>query len=155
MCTTAQRNNNPGNLKNDPDDPWNGTIGQDDRGHAIFEDVVHGVRAMAKTILAKWNNGYNTLIEMIGDPEHGWAPASDTQGSIPGNPPNDPVEYATTVGAWLSIGIDAVMPLGEDDGQRRDFLIGLCRSIIHYEAGFEWVSLADLDKGVDMALGNE
>ena len=44
--TVGERNNNPGNVKKPGNDVWVGTIGYDDRGHVIFKDLDHGVRAL-------------------------------------------------------------------------------------------------------------
>lgn len=101
-------NNNPLNIKGDDD--WVGRIGTDSRGHVIFDTEEHGIRAAARTMDNKWKAGQKTLRELIGGTkdrgyENGWAPRSDTQGSVPGNPQNDPDLYADTIA--LRVGIDA------------------------------------------------
>lgn len=45
------RGNNPGNMKADARYKWDGEIGEDLRGHIIFDTLENGVRAFAKMLL--------------------------------------------------------------------------------------------------------
>lgn len=81
--------NNPLNIKAEPGKTWNGATGVDEHGTVIFADPTDGIRAAARTFCAKWYHGKTTLEQIISE----WAPADDTIGSIPGNPPNSPTEY--------------------------------------------------------------
>jgi hypothetical protein len=91
------RNNNPLNIKQDPRDPWKGSHGTDARGHAVFDSPMYGVRAAMMSLDAKWRNGKRSLYRICAD----WAPVDDTIGSIAGNPPNDPSEYACFCADYL------------------------------------------------------
>jgi hypothetical protein len=46
--TIGIRNNNPGNLTKPTGEVWLGTIGYDEQGYVIFEDVFFGTRALYK-----------------------------------------------------------------------------------------------------------
>lgn len=44
------RNNNPGNIKYNPANNWDGQTGQDANGFAVFSDPTYGLRAMFLTL---------------------------------------------------------------------------------------------------------
>ncbi len=63
------RDNNPGNIRPSTKYKWNGQIGIDEKGgqgkYVIFQDVEHGIRAMAKDLSSKIFRGLNTLNKYI------------------------------------------------------------------------------------------
>lgn len=80
------RNNNAGNLKKPNSDTWQGTIGYDDKGFAIFSSFLYGVRAMIIDLRSKIIK-YGTIRKIIAV----YAPASDN---------NDVEKYSKTVATW-------------------------------------------------------
>lgn len=61
----STRNNNPGNVKNPGGNGWNGTVGYDEIGHAIFQNYIFGTRAMILDVLAKIKRGENTINKFL------------------------------------------------------------------------------------------
>lgn len=133
----TNRNRNPLNVKQNPANRWRGAPGMDERGHAVFENEAWGIRAAVRTLAQKYANGKQTLIAITSD----WAPKSDTQGSVPGNPPNNPVKYAAFVAARLPYDEMQVLPLFERGGAIRDYtlLVHLIRAMATYENGHDYV----------------
>ena len=70
-------NNNPGNIRYIAYNPWNGQIGQDDRGFGIYDTMEHGVRAMGHQLMTYANRGLNTVSDIIST----WAPSSENNTS--------------------------------------------------------------------------
>lgn len=101
------RANNPGNIKGE--DKWVGLVGKDKRGHLQFDTLAHGCRALARTFQQKYRNGKTTLLAIC----ESWADAGDTQGSIPGNPLNNPHDYALYVGQRVGLGVTQAIPQPE------------------------------------------
>lgn len=97
----AIRNNNPLNVKGSPTNMWEGSYEIDAAGHARFIARSWGIRAAVRSIVRKYANGKRNLMEIIAD----WAPASDTQGSIPGRAQNQPGRYAAYVAEEMGIAI--------------------------------------------------
>lgn len=60
MTSIAEYNNNPGNLKPPPKVKYEGQIGVDERGFAIFENAEAGRKALIQDILIKQKRGLNT-----------------------------------------------------------------------------------------------
>lgn len=127
------RNNNLWNIKKPGKDRWLGTIDHDGRGHAVYDDPVFSGRAFLRELRADQRNGKNTLRQICAD----YAPASDMQGSIPGNDQNDPLAYAKYLGKRLKVGIDEPLDLFLPDGtiRRKEFTKELMRSMGKYECG--------------------
>ncbi|EJY5787106.1 lytic transglycosylase catalytic [Salmonella enterica] len=90
--TRADRNNNPGNIKN---------VGGG--GFRVFESALHGWTAM-KNQLMRYFTGKTTgrALQTIQDIVNTWAPASDN---------NNPKKYAQDVAGWLNVSPDAVLNL--------------------------------------------
>jgi hypothetical protein len=110
------RNNNICNVKNDPADRWNDVGGEcasrtDARGHAVFVDPAFSARAADICYQEKWENGKRSLLALCRD----WAPESDTEGSLPGRPKNDPVAYALFIAKRASLGIYEELPAPKDN----------------------------------------
>lgn len=148
MTTPAEQLHNPGCVKNARGNPWQGSEGSDDRGHARFVHPSFGCRAVIRTLASKYLNGKQSIKKIIED----WAPASDTQGSIPGNPPNNPVAYADAVAKWLDRRPEQDLYLFKPDGavESLDMLIELARCIEQYEAGYRWVDMSAWHAGLSM-----
>jgi len=58
------RNNNPGNIRPNPKYTWYGQKGTE-HGYCIFDDIEHGIRAMAKDLKSKIGRGLNTMSKYI------------------------------------------------------------------------------------------
>jgi hypothetical protein len=61
----GERNNNPGNIANNPAYKWDGQTGVDQGGYLIFSDAVYGIRAMARDLTNKFNRGLKTISDII------------------------------------------------------------------------------------------
>jgi len=85
---------NPLNIKQPSEGQhWQGAELTNDAGTEIFASEIWAIRAAFISLTRKWHNNKTTIQAIVND----WAPADDTQGSIAGNPPNDPVDYANYV----------------------------------------------------------
>lgn len=127
------RNNNPGNLRSDIS--WAFMAGSDDKGFAIFDDSVHGIRALAKDLTTKINkDGLTTVPGIITK----YAPASEN---------NVPAYIQSVID---DTGFNAGQELTADP-QTISLLI---RAIINHENGeqasYDYVSDADIQQGVAM-----
>ena len=134
--TISERLNNPVCIKGDPRDPWRGSDGLDERGHAKFVASRWCVRAWLKTLLEKERNRKVTLRRLIRD----YAPADDTVGSIPGAAPNRPDYYAEAVGQWIGRDPDAEWDIFDDrtgaiHSEAVPLLVAIWRAIERMESG--------------------
>ncbi len=143
------------NVKNNPSDPWKGSIGTDDRGHTIFDDPVYGIRAAIITLRTYWFR-YNkrTIAEILAT----WAPASDTIGSLPDAPPNSPPQYSEFVTGRT--GIDYNQPLDFFDAHQqvknKAQLTSVIKAMAEYEnyAGFDFPD-AIVDQAIQLIEGGQ
>src|SRR5579871_2122772 len=55
------RNHNPGNLRYVASIPWNGQIGDDGTGYAVFDSDEHGVRALGHQLGTYANRGLTSV----------------------------------------------------------------------------------------------
>ena len=102
--TLGLRNNSPWNMKGTG---WEGASGADERGHSRFDDAAYSARAAAYQLLLYYTGEsraagrvpLRTLEEIFGT----YAPESDTVGSLPGRPRNDPNAYAQWVATQMGI----------------------------------------------------
>jgi hypothetical protein len=122
-ASLAERNNNPGNLR-DFGDKWQGLKGDPKSDHSFceFESSGFGARAMVKLILNKLQSGYNTLNSLIAN----YAPAADG---------NNPVSYSHTVASALQISPD--MYINSSD---RALVAAIAYRMHIVEAGYPWIS---------------
>lgn len=68
------RNNNPGNIRFNPNNDWAGQVGQDDAGYIIFDKPEYGIRAMGILLTNYYKrHGLNDVHGIITR----WAPPSD------------------------------------------------------------------------------
>ena len=125
------RNNNPGNIR--AGDPWRGLTGEDDAGFCIFDTPEHGIRALAKILIAyqvRW--GLRTISEMICR----WAPPVE----------NDTPSYIQSV--CKAVGANPIAPYTLTPGRLRD----LVTAIIRHENGEQPYKPEVIQAGVDMAF---
>ncbi len=113
--TTGEKNKNYLNLKNGAS-PWADAGGKesktDARGHAVFTDPSFGIRAGILQLRAYFfKHNRRTIAEILAR----WAPATDTVGSLPGAPPNSPLEYSTFVAGRMGIGFNDKLDIFNED----------------------------------------
>jgi hypothetical protein len=162
--TKAERHNNPLNIKqngynegmpwlvnvrNCARNPWQGSLTiefyrgmavmMDETGHAVFKTLKDGCRAGLKLILNKYKSGLTSIHALIADPERGWAPASDTIGSIAGAPANPSNQYASFVAQACDFPAKADLCLVYPGGIDEAMAIQIARAIETFEAGKLWV----------------
>jgi hypothetical protein len=97
--TAGMNNNNPGNIKYDPSIPWQGQVGPStnkDQGdpQVVFNSQAAGMRAMARNIATKYNNGATTIQQLIagaGGWTPGYQPGADGVAAAAGLPVNQPI----------------------------------------------------------------
>lgn len=73
MSTLSDYNNNPGNLKPPKGVTYEGQIGVDDKGFAIFENKSYGQQALVNDLTYKLNNGVDTPEKFVNK----YSPAGD------------------------------------------------------------------------------
>lgn len=143
--TLGERNRNPMNVKDDLLDPWQGSIGIDDKGHAIFRDESWSVRAAVR-ILSRYcvDYGFKTLREVFGR----YAPTSDG---------NQPDMYANFVSGEMNFPGRRPLNLFRDNYSikapvRLRKMIALMAEYENYR-GYEFPKGA-LDKGIEKYLAS-
>lgn len=139
------KNNNPLNIKA-AGDAWKGMLGTDARGHAIFQYPAFGIRAAARTLQAKQDNGKRTLRQICRD----WAPATDTIGSLAGRPSNTPDACADYLARRLLFAPDEPLPQFEEDVE---LLVRLTRHMARWELG-EDCPMSAIMQGIGMWLAD-
>lgn len=129
--TAGVRNRNFLNVKGKG---WRFSKGNDSRGHAIFDDPAHGLRAAIITLRTYWFKHNKRSVAAI---LSRWAPVSDTIGSLPGAPPNSPREYSEFVQRRTGINPVARLHLFNDDRSidDRDELFKVMAAMAEYEIG--------------------
>jgi hypothetical protein len=118
------RNHNPGNLRYVASVPWNGQVGPDDSGYAVFDSDEHGVRAMAHQLQTYQRRGLTTVRAIIST----YAPSSE----------NDTAAYIADV--CERMGVDPDQPFDVTA-----LLVPLCDAMIHHEQGVQPFSLDQLN----------
>lgn len=91
--TRSDFNNNPGNLRPPPGVKYEGMIGVDDKGFAIFENKDYGRRALINDINKKISDGLNTPDKFINK----YTPASEE------NPENSRDNYKIAIATALGL----------------------------------------------------
>lgn len=138
MSVLGIDNRNPLNIKQSERNPWEGSAGADKAGHAIFRHEIYGIRAACR-ILARYQleKGCKTLVDYL----RIWAPASDTLGSVQGQPQNSPESYAAFVNR--KVGFITFMPFRADrtliGNQAKSDLAAVLHAMAEYEnyAGYD------------------
>ena len=119
---------------------------KDLRGHAAFKNPLYSIRAACR-ILQQYRvrRGLRTLNEIF----HVWAPETDTVGSVPGGPNNDPNNYASIVALGVGHPQDHDLNLFDTDGKCLDkpLLKNIIRVIIRMET--DHIRRADEDLILD------
>ena len=110
------RNNNPGNIRHNPANDWNGMTGQDADGFVKFSGAQYGIRAIGKVIDSYQRRGKLMLRDVI----ETWAPPGDN---------NNTESYLSHV--MLLTGWQAAHVPQRTEGD----YIGLVKAIIKHENG--------------------
>lgn len=130
------RLHNPGNVKVNPDNKWQGAIGSE--GEFVrFATPEHGIRAAARVLMNYGRRGINTPSTIAAT----YAPEKDN---------NDPVGYAAKVSTWLGITPDTRL-----DMQDEETLTRLVTAHIRAEGNNGPYSAEQIQRGVRAALGKE
>jgi hypothetical protein len=124
------RNNNPGNIKYNAANSWQGQVGQDSGGFVIFDTMVDGVRALAKILDNYGAAGYNTV-----------------QAIISRFSATDQSAYIANVSAALNVDPTTVL-----DMTNTDTITNLVNAITTQENGFNPLSAATITAGVSSAM---
>ena len=131
--TRGERNHNPGNLRRTAD-PWQGLAAeQDDREFFTFIDPVHGIRAMARTLIYYQDR---KLKHTVGDIIGRWAPPTE----------NDTLAYIVFVREKTGFAKDERLDLHSHAHMKP-----LVRAIIGFENGRCVYTDAQIDKGLALA----
>ena len=110
------RNNNPGNIRHNPANDWNGMTGQDDAGFVIFSEGRYGLRAIGKVLDSYQRRG----VWMLRDVIEQWAPSEE----------NDLESYLSHVMKLTGWQAAHVPQRAEGD------YVSLVKAIIKHENGF-------------------
>jgi len=123
------RNNNPGNIRDNPMNNWLGRIGADDKGFVIFDKPENGIRAIARTLDSYARRGIKSLSAIIST----WAPAVE----------NNTSSYIAHV----------AKKLGKTPGDEvtRDEYPALIEAIILHENGRQPYDRATINRGIASA----
>lgn len=121
METRGIRNCNPGNLRKNTVDKWQGlSAEQDDPSFFKFDNAVYGIRALARTLLAYQDrNKCTDIFDYIGR----WAPPTE----------NDTVSYRKACADYVG-----VLPTDALDLHQYKNLRALTEAIIQHENGARW-----------------
>lgn len=145
--TRGYLNNNPGNMDRLANDTWQGEIrdAADTRltpfqlnelthgRFSVFEDAVHGYRALAKNILYIWTNcGDKTIRQIIGV----WAPPNE----------NNTEMYTNMVCKRLGVNADDAV-----DPHVYDVMYGFADAITRVELGGMPYMQSTIDNGLALA----
>lgn len=123
------RNNNPGNIRYNKANNWQGQVGQDNAGFVVFSSMAYGVRAMNRLLDNYARRGLVTIESIIPV----WAPAADN---------NNEQAYIASVAHHT--GFDQRKPLGVNEREK------LIAAIIYHENGRE-LGAAIIEQGVALA----
>jgi hypothetical protein len=110
------RNHNPGNLRYVASIPWNGQVGDDGTGYAVFDTDEHGVRALAHQLQTYAGRGLTSIDQIIST----FAPSNE----------NDTAAYRADVAN--RVGLPSNQPLDV-----YGMLVPLVAAIIHHENGVQ------------------
>lgn len=132
------RNNNPGNIVKS-EEAWEGKVAGLDSRYEAFATPQHGLRALAKNLMAyQANHGLSTIEEVVAR----WAPATE----------NNTSSYIAAVSKSMGVESGAALDL-----TNRTTLVKLSRAIVDVEngKGAKAVTDAQISAGVDAALGTQ
>ena len=123
------RNKNPGNIRFNASNNWQGQTGQDNDGFVIFDTFANGVRAMGRVLDSYRRRGVDRVSSIIGT----WAPVTE----------NDTDAYIVAV--TRATGLDASHPVTGEDYP------ALVAAIIRHENGVNPFSSAQIERWLGMA----
>lgn len=124
------RNKNPGNIRYNAANKWQGQVGKDDKGFCQFESDFYGLRAMARLLLNYEKQGARTVADIINK----YAPDSE----------NDTSAYVISVSSALNVepnGLVMVAPR----------LRELIAAIVKHENGFNKYSAEEINAAIRAA----
>ncbi|MGH9780201.1 MAG: structural protein P5 [Candidatus Acidiferrales bacterium] len=124
------RNNNPGNIKYNAANNWQGQTGQDSDGFVIFDTMQDGVRALALLLINYGAQGYDTVSSII---SHFSA--------------TDQAAYISDVASDLSVDPNATL-----DMTSADTISNLVNAITLQENGFNPLTASTVSSGVSQAF---
>jgi len=128
------RNKNPGNIRFNASNNWDGQIGKDDRGFARFDSMHHGLRAAAKLLLNYQRlHNLTTIQQIIGR----WAPTNE----------NNTSSYIDSVATAMTVSPAQYLPLTE-----QITLAELLTAIVKHENGIQPFSQETINRAVLDAL---
>lgn len=129
------RNNNPGNIRANKPDTWDGQTDIDDKGFAIFKSSEWGIRALAKLLLNYERlHGINTVAGII----NRYAPSVE----------NDTGSYVKSVSQKIGLDPHTTFTVA-------DYLPQLMNAIIKHENGVNPYSDKLIAGGISLASGYE
>ncbi len=137
------RNNNPGNIRFNSANDWDGQIGKDSSGFAKFSGATLGIRALGK-LLRNYQrlHGLITIQQIISR----WAPPVNDDGEFENNT-DAYIEHAA-----LALQTSPAAPINLNDGVT---LAAMVRAIIQHENGPVWEKFINdrtVQDGVNLAL---
>ncbi len=128
------RNHNPMNLRYYAPINWNGQLGDDGHGYAVFETVEHGIRAGTKNLInGYFKRGVNTPLTIISR----YAPSHE-------NPTDSYVRFIA--GRMTGGNVNGIIT------PDRTSMINLAKAIIHFENGSNPYLDSTIARGVDMGM---
>lgn len=139
------RYNNPGAIQTRKVGPWDGQIGKDSKGHAIFTSLQDGVATFIQWMLPRVSGGKRSAFEVMSL----YAPPDDCIGTVskvknaqgimvcpPGFPLNPTKEYASRVAGSFNKGPNEKLSLDSlNCPMLRDGMKSFLREIMTFEAG--------------------
>jgi hypothetical protein len=117
QLTRGIRNNNPTNIRYNPNNNWKGQVGEDNAGFVKFSEVQYGIRAAGKVLDSYRRRGVLSIRGII----ENWAPASE----------NKTEDYIAFVVKKTGAATYHFQP-ARDEGDYPD----LIKAIIEFENGF-------------------
>lgn len=127
------RNNNPGNIRFNSANDWDGQAGRDSAGFAVFDSSKWGLRALAKLLRNYHRSGLTTIAQIIGR----YAPANE----------NNTGAYIDSVAYAL-----AESPAGYLDLDDPEIITALMAAIVKHENGFNPYSQKEMNDALALAL---
>ena len=134
------RFNNPGALQTPKAGPWEGQIGKDKKGHAIFKSIEAGVGAWLTWVQRRAAEGRNTPFKLMSM----YAPPDDCVGSVdklpngkcpPGFPLNDTAGYAKKIAQAFGVGTNSSVELSVKTCEQRAALKVFLQEVVTMENG--------------------
>lgn len=134
------RNNNPLNIRDNPDNKWDGLIGVDDKNFCRFDTPEMGYRAATKILMSYARRGIVTLRDVI----HTWTPPNGVDAD--GNSYTNPTE------SYLR-GVSEKTGISENEVIEPDYYPQLLKAMTYHENGINPYSDETIRNGVGLANG--